>query len=181
MLSAPLVCFVDALDRQDLRPGQRVKVGSLEDAKCGLVAFEVELHRNREKDEPESNFNHPVDNLLWHEGKVRTVGDGSFELADMLYSVNVIPLGGFVRLAGESNPTVPLSLASRRPWERVVVLAAGTLMNALLPLVIFTIMFMLPQEEVGRLAVTNAGDRTVGRPRRVSCRETCCCRQTGSR
>ena len=116
MLSAPLVCFVDALDRQDLRPGQRVKVGSLEDAKCGLVAFEVELHRNREKDEPESNFNHPVDNLLWHEGKVRTVGDGSFELADMLYSVNVIPLGGFVRLAGESNPTVPLSLASRRPW-----------------------------------------------------------------
>ena len=154
--SAPLVCFVDALDRQNLRPGQRVKVGSLEDAKCGLVAFEVELHRNREKDEPESNFNHPVDNLLWHEGKVRTVGDGSFELADMLYSVNVIPLGGFVRLAGESNPMVPLSLASRRPWERVVVLAAGTLMNALLPLAIFTIMFMLPQEEVGRLAVTNA-------------------------
>ena len=67
----------------------------------------------------------------------------------------VIPLGGFVRLAGESNPTVPLSLASRPPWQRIVVMAAGAAMNALLPLLIFTIMFMLPQDvEVGRLAIT---------------------------
>ena len=156
----PRTRFVGMEGPQDLRPGQRVKVGSLEDEECGLVAFEVELHRKREKDEPESHFNRPVDNLLWHEGKVRSVGDGSFELADMLYSVNIIPLGGFVRLAGESNPTVPLSLASRPPWQRVVVLAAGAAMNALLPLAIFTIMFMLPQEvEVGRLTVTGvAGD-----------------------
>ena len=151
----PQTRFVGLEGPQDLRPGQRVKVGSLEDKESGLVAFEVELHRKRDEDEPESNFNHPVDNLLWHEGKVRSVGDGSFELADMLYSVNVIPLGGFVRLAGESNHTVPLSLASRPPWERIVVLAAGAVMNALLPLFIFTVMFMLPQEvELGRLITT---------------------------
>ena len=150
----PETRFVGLEGSQDLRPGQRVKVGSLQDEESGLVAFEVELHHKPEKDEPESNFDHPVDNLLWHEGKVRTVDDGSFELADMLYSVNVIPLGGFVRLAGESNPTVPLSLALRRPWERIVVLASGSLMNALLPLLIFTVLFMLPQEvEVGRLSV----------------------------
>ena len=150
----PQTRFVGLEGPADLRPGQRVKVGSLEDEDYGLVAFEVELHRKRERDEPESHFNHPVDNLLWHEGKVRTVGDGSFELADMLYSVNVIPLGGFVRLAGESNPTVPRSLASRPPWQRVVVLASGSLMNALLPLLIFTVMIMLPQDvEVGRLTV----------------------------
>ncbi len=155
----PRTRFVGLQGPQDLKPGQRVKVGSLEDEECGLVAFEVELHRKRQDDEPESNFNHPVDNLLWHEGKVRAVGDGSFELADMLYSVNIIPLGGFVRLAGESNPTVPLSLASRPPWQRVVVLSAGAAMNALLPLAIFTIMFMLPQEvEVGRLTVTGIAE-----------------------
>ena len=97
-----------------------------------------------------------MDNLLWHEGRVRSVADGSFELADMLYSVNVIPLGGFVRLAGESNPTVPRSLAARPPWERVVVMSAGALMNALLPLIIFTILFMLPQDvAVGRLTITS--------------------------
>ena len=150
----PQTRFVGLEGPQELRTGQRVKVGSLEDQGCGLVAFQVELHRNQGAEE-ESNFNRPVDNLLWHEGKVRSVAEGSFELADMLYTVNVIPLGGFVRLAGESNPTVPLSLASRPPWQRVVVLAAGSVMNALLPLVIFTALFMLPQDvEVGRLAIT---------------------------
>ena len=151
----PQTRFVGLEGPQGLQAGQRVKVGSLEDKECGLVAFQVELHRNQEGSEEESEFNQPVDNLLWHEGRVRSVADGSFELADMLYSINVIPLGGFVRLAGESNPTVPLSLASRPPWQRVVVLAAGSVMNALLPLIIFTVMFMLPQEvEVGRVAVT---------------------------
>ena len=150
----PQTQFIGMEGAHELRPGQRVKVGSLEDEETGLVAFEVELHRKRQKDEPESHFNRPVDNLLWHEGKVRSVSDGSFELADMLYSVNVIPLGGFVRLAGESNPTVPQSLASRPPWQRIVVMAAGSAMNALLPLVIFTVMFMLPQEvETGRLTI----------------------------
>ena len=155
----PRTQFVGLEGPQDLRAGQRVKVGSMEDPEVGLVAFEVELRRSQQKDDPESNFNQPLDNLLWHEGKIRSVSDGSFELADMLYSVNVIPLGGFVRLAGESNPTVPQSLASRPQWQRIVVMAAGALVNALLPLLIFTVMFMLPQDvEVGRLAVTRVID-----------------------
>ncbi len=139
---------------QSLRPGQRVKVASIEEEDLGLVAVEVELHRKRDGNEDPSHFNRPVDHLLWHEGKIRSVNGGSIQLADMLYSVNLIPLGGFVRLAGENNPTVPQSLASRRPSARIMVLAAGAVMNAVLPLLIFTIMFMLPQEEtVGRLAV----------------------------
>ena len=151
----PQTHFVGLEGPHELRTGQRLKVGSLEDEDFGLVAFEVELHRKRQKDEPESHFNRPADNLLWHEGKVRSVEDGSFELADMLYSVNVLPLGGFVRLAGESNPTVPQSLAARPPWQRIVVMAAGAAMNAVLPLLIFTIIFMLPQDvEVGRLTVS---------------------------
>ena len=147
--------FIGLDGSQSLQPGQRVKVGSIEDAELGLIAVEVELHRNRGKEEDPSHFNRPVDHLLWHEGKVRSVNGGSFELADMLYSVNLIPLGGFVRLAGENNPTVPQSLAAKGPGLRIMVLAAGALMNALLPLLIFTIMFMLPREEtVGRLAVS---------------------------
>ena len=140
---------------QSLRPGQRVRVGSIEEDELGLVAVEIELHRKRDNGEDPSHFNRPVDHLLWHEGKVRSVDGGSIELADMVYSFNLIPLGGFVRLAGENNPTVPQSLAAKGPGSRIMVLAAGAAMNALLPLLIFTIMFMLPQEEeVGRLAVT---------------------------
>ena len=147
--------FIGLDGPQSLRPGQRVKVASIHEEDLGLVAVEVELHRQRDEDEEPSHFNRPVDHLLWHEGKVRSVSGGSFELADMLYSVNLIPLGGFVKLAGENNPTVPQSLASKSPAARIMVLSAGALMNALLPLLIFTIMFMLPQEEeVGRLAVT---------------------------
>ena len=151
--------FIGLDGPQSLQPGQRVKVGSIQEEELGLVAVEVELHRNRDKDEDPSHFNRPVDHLLWHEGKVRSVNGGSFELADMLYSVNLIPLGGFVRLAGENNPTVPQSLAAKGPGSRITVLAAGAAMNALLPLLIFTVMFMLPQdEEVGRLAVTEVLD-----------------------
>ena len=147
--------FIGLEGPQSLRPGQMVKVASIHEEDLGLVAVEVELHRQRDEDEEPSHFNRPVDHLLWHEGKVRSVSGGSFELADMLYSVNLIPLGGFVKLAGENNPTVPQSLASKSPAARIMVLSAGALMNALLPLLIFTIMFMLPQEEeVGRLAVT---------------------------
>lgn len=151
--------FIGLDGPQSLRPGQRVKVASIHEEDLGLVAVEVELHRQRNEDEEPSHFNRPVDHLLWHEGKVRSVSGGSFELADMLYSVNLIPLGGFVKLAGENNPTVPQSLASKSPAARIMVLSAGALMNALLPLLIFTIMFMLPQEEeVGRLAVAEVLD-----------------------
>ena len=144
---------------QSLRPGQRVKVGSIEDEELGLVAVEIELHHKRNNEEDPSHFNRPVDHILWHEGKVRSVDGGAIELADMLYSFNLIPLGGFVRLAGENNPTVPQSLAAKGPGSRITVLAAGAAMNALLPLLIFTIMFMLPQEEeVGRLAVSEVLD-----------------------
>ena len=147
--------FIGLDGPQSLRPGQQVKVASVEEEDLGLVAVEVELHHKRDREEEPSHFNRPVDHLLWHEGKIRSVNGGYIELADMLYSVNLIPLGGFVRLAGENNPTVPQSLASRGPGSRIMVLAAGAVMNALLPLLIFTIMFMLPQEEaVGRLAVT---------------------------
>ena len=147
--------FIGLDGPQSLRPGQQVKVASVEEDDLGLVAVEVELHHKQDREEEPSHFNRPVDHLLWHEGKIRSVNGGYIELADMLYSVNLIPLGGFVRLAGENNPTVPQSLASRGPGSRIMVLAAGAVMNALLPLLIFTIMFMLPQEEaVGRLAVT---------------------------
>ena len=151
--------FVGLDGPQSLRPGQRVKVASIHEEDLGLVAVEVELHRQRDEDEEPSHFNRPVDHLLWHEGRVRSVNGGSFELADMLYSFNIIPLGGFVRLAGENNPTVPQSLAAKGPGSRIMVLSAGALMNAILPLLIFTVMFMLPQdEEVGRLAVTEVLD-----------------------
>ena len=58
-----------------------------------------------------------------------------------IYSVNWIPLGGFVRMLGEEDPTHPNSFAKQDIWKRALVLTAGSLMNFVLPIIIFTIMF----------------------------------------
>ena len=50
------------------------------------------------------------------------------------YSLNAVPLGGFVKMAGEEDPDVPQSLASKGTGTRLLVLSAGSLMNVLLPL-----------------------------------------------
>ena len=65
-----------------------------------------------------------------------------------LYSLNAIPLGGFVKMAGEEDPEVPGSLASKSIGARLLVLSAGSLMNLLLPLLLFSIAFMVPHNLV---------------------------------
>lgn len=54
------------------------------------------------------------------------------------YSINWIPLGGYVRMVGEEDPTDPGSFASKSKRIRLAVLAAGSIMNLLLAVVLFT-------------------------------------------
>jgi len=72
----------------------------------------------------------------------------SVRRGETLYSLNAIPLGGFVKMAGEEDPKVPGSLASKSIGTRLLVLSAGSLMNALLPLLLFSIAFMVPHNVV---------------------------------
>jgi regulator of sigma E protease len=70
------------------------------------------------------------------------------------YSINAIPLGGFVRMPGETDPTQPNALAARGVGTRFLVLSAGSVMNLLLPVVIFALIFALPQRTyVGSVTV----------------------------
>ena len=169
VLIAPNTRFINLSGETDLQPGSLVKVTSDEDAEGNLVARIIELPQkgvgwaariglkggaNEQPDAGEPEVVVDSDQLLKHEGKVRSVENGSMVLADMLYSVNWAPLGGFVRLAGESNPAIPRSLASKGVGTRFLVLVAGPLMNALLPIAIFTVLLMMPQDVlVGQVAV----------------------------
>ena len=72
----------------------------------------------------------------------------SFKRGDTVYSLNALPLGGFVKMSGEEDPNAPGSLASKSVPRRLMVLGAGSLMNLLLPLVLLTIAFMIPHDEV---------------------------------
>lgn len=78
----------------------------------------------------------------------------SRRVGETLYSLNLLPLGGFVRMFGEFGGAEPGSFMSKRPAERAVVILAGVAMNILIAPVLFTIAFMLGQPEyTGRIFV----------------------------
>ena len=74
---------------------------------------------------------------------------------ETIYSINAIPLGGFVRMLGEEDPTDERSFARQSALKRSIVLCAGSFMNFVIPLVIFTALFAMPQDvPVGMVNVT---------------------------
>jgi len=84
-------------------------------------------------------------------GKYRFVkGNKEVVSANTVYSLNWIPLGGFVKIKGEDRnaPVAADNFASRSAWTRVKVLGAGVAMNFLLAWLLFSIvlMFGFPQQ-----------------------------------
>ncbi len=63
---------------------------------------------------------------------------------ETIYSVNAIPLGAFVKAAGENDPTVPRSLAGKGPWTRLGIYAAGPVMNIVLAFILLSAFLGLP-------------------------------------
>ena len=62
-----------------------------------------------------------------------------FKMKGTRYTLNWLPLGGFVRIKGEGDPTVPGGLAASSPWVRLAVYAAGPLMNLLAAVVLYAV------------------------------------------
>jgi regulator of sigma E protease len=63
---------------------------------------------------------------------------------ETIYSLNAIPIGAFVKAAGENDPTVPRSLAGKGPWTRLGIYAAGPLVNIFLAFVLLSTFLALP-------------------------------------
>ena len=68
----------------------------------------------------------------------------SFRRGETLYSINLLPLGGYVRMPGENGETTdeagnfdPRSFASKPARTRALVLLAGVTMNFILAIVLF--------------------------------------------
>ncbi len=82
------------------------------------------------------------------------------------YSMNWLPIGGFVKIEGENGDSDdPKSFGRAPAWKRIIVLSAGSLMNLLLALIIFTGMSVAGTREInapdtGISSVTV--ERTVG-------------------
>lgn len=73
---------------------------------------------------------------------------------ETLYSLNLLPLGGFVRMLGEEDPTEPRSLARAPRLKRVAILVAGPAMNLLFAFFLFTAAFAAGWPEPTPLPVT---------------------------
>jgi regulator of sigma E protease len=69
-------------------------------------------------------------------------------------TLNWIPFGGFVRPAGEDDPTVPDGLAASSKTTRALVLVAGPAMNLLLGFLAFTAAFKFAAPDLERVQIT---------------------------
>lgn len=65
--------------------------------------------------------------------------------AGTIYSINWVPLGGFVKIKGENgdNADEPDSFGSKPIWQRAAILSAGVTMNILLAMIIIIIGLMI--------------------------------------
>lgn len=98
-----------------------------------------------------------------------------------LYSLNLLPLGGFVKIKGENSidehANDPDSFAQKKTWQKALVLTAGVIMNVLTGWILISIGMAagLPQD-VGSLAdVSHVTDRKIeildvlpGRPAEIA-------------
>ncbi|NOQ40520.1 MAG: PDZ domain-containing protein [Anaerolineales bacterium] len=64
-----------------------------------------------------------------------------FEFRGTEYTLNWIPLGGFVKPLGESQPEIEGGLAASKPLVRIGVYLAGPIMNLLAAVVIYSVIF----------------------------------------
>jgi regulator of sigma E protease len=55
------------------------------------------------------------------------------------FTLNMLPIGGFVRPKGENDPNIPDGLAAANPWVRLSVLLAGPLSNLLVGVVLYAV------------------------------------------
>lgn len=73
------------------------------------------------------------------------------KFGETIYSINLIPFGGFVKITGEEeaddsgiekSATDPHSFSNKTPWQKSQILIAGVFMNMLLSFVLFYILLI---------------------------------------
>lgn len=78
--------------------------------------------------------------LIWRNKKIEENNDESSG-NETIYSINWIPLGGFVKILGEGGEEKrnPHSFAAKKIWRRALILVAGVVMNILLAIFLLSL------------------------------------------
>src|SRR5438128_5187540 len=91
-----------------------------------------------------------------------------FQRNGVIYSINWIPVGAFVKMLGEEDPTAPGSFASKPRWIRAIVLAAGSGMNFLLAVAAFAMVFIVGIPGISPDSAVSIADVAPGSPAAVA-------------
>ena len=83
-------------------------------------------------------------NDLIIEGKIKSIKENQIIISSMAWSFNLIPLGGFVKPAGENNRSIPRSLKKLNPIKQSIILVSGSFVNLIVPIIIVFIFFLVP-------------------------------------
>ena len=70
-----------------------------------------------------------------------------FKWRDTEYSINALPLGAFVRMLGEEDPSDPQSLAAQAKWKRTVIIGSGAFLNIVVAVILFSVALMVPHAQ----------------------------------
>lgn len=83
-----------------------------------------------------------------------------FQAGGTRYTLNWIPLGGFVRTAGEDDPDVPDGLAASSKITRTLVLLAGPAANVILAFFAFLVAFRFAAPNLDQVIITEVTSNT---------------------
>lgn len=135
---------VDQVDgRYILRSLEFVKYTEIRQTLTSAMTSEnIYVNQNGEVVRPPEEADHKTSRELVKFGNQR----GTEELVDLVlevhpgtrFTLNWLPLGGFVRPKGENDPTIEGGLAAASPSKRLIVLVAGPLMNLLTAFLIYS-------------------------------------------
>src|SRR5579871_6527443 len=88
----------------------------------------------------------------------------SFRRGETTYSINLLPIGGYVRMPGENGETTdehgrpdPRTFGAKPAGKRAIVLVAGVTMNIILAILLFTLAEAVGQETLSSYVTVEKG------------------------
>jgi regulator of sigma E protease len=81
-----------------------------------------------------------------------------FRAGGTRFTINAIPLGGFVRPAGEDDPDIPNGLAGSSKRTRAAVLIGGPLANVLIAFLAFTAAYRFAAPDFNRTLISSVAE-----------------------
>ena len=137
------------LSRESLNTGQKLTIMGYETDEGLIEGYIIRPFERQDLTEAQTSPTVFV-------GKLKEIPTNGLVIADMIWSINWLPIGGFVKLRGEEDPAAKNSLAGKSALARISVITAGVVVNAIIPFVIFTIVVMIPVEYIaGDVVVAN--------------------------